>query len=143
MQQTVGKQILGGALAVLTAVSAAGQETAMPVDAIPAEKVQKIRFVEDDAQNYMVSKLYELKHQQANDLVPFILGAIKRYAENGSADRINYAAGGKQFVSVSCPEPLMPYIDDMIAKLDRPGARGPDGSGIDGTGIVRSVYTPV
>ncbi|WP_176011693.1 hypothetical protein [Victivallis sp. Marseille-Q1083] len=143
MQQTVGKQILGGALAVLAAVSAAGQETAMPVDAIPAEKVQKIRFVEDDAQNYMVSKLYELKHQQANDLVPFILGAIKRYAENGSADRINYAAGGKQFVSVSCPEPLMPYIDDMIAKLDRPGARGPDGSGIDGTGIVRSVYTPV
>ncbi len=104
-------------------------------------KVQRIRFVEDDAQNFMVSKIYELKHQKANDIVPFILGAIKRYANNGSADRINYAAGNKQFVAVSCPVPLMPYIDDMIAKLDR-DVKGKDGSGIDGTGIVRNIYTP-
>ncbi len=103
--------------------------------------VQRIRFVEDDAQNYMVSKVYELKHQKANDIVPFILGSIKRYAKNGSADRINYSAGNKQFVAVSCPVPLMPYIDDMIAKLDR-DVKGKDGSGIDGTGIIRSVYTP-
>ncbi len=103
--------------------------------------VQRIRFVEDDAQNYMVSKVYELKHQKANDIVPFILGSIKRYANNGSADRINYSAGNKQFVAVSCPVPLMPYIDDMIAKLDR-DVKGKDGSGIDGTGIIRSVYTP-
>ncbi len=115
-----------------------------PVAAIAAEtNVQKIRFVEDDAQNYMVSKIYELKNQKANDIVPFVLGAVKRYAKNGSADRINYAAGNQQLVAVSCPVPLMPYIDDMIAKLDRPGTKGPDGSGIDGTGIVRSVYTPV
>ena len=125
---------------MLPAAVVAGQLPA-DIDA-PREKVQRIRFVEDDAQNYMVSKIYELRHQKANDLVPFILGAIKRYAANGSADRINYAAAGKQYVAVSCPAPLMPYIDDMIAKLDRPGARGPDGSGIDGTGIVRSVYKP-
>lgn len=104
-------------------------------------KVQRIRFVEDDAQNFMVSKIYELKHQKANDIVPFILGAIRRYANNGSADRINYPAGNKQFVAVSCPIPLMPYIDDMIAKLDR-DVTGKDGSGIDGTGITRSVYVP-
>ncbi len=108
-----------------------------------AAKTQKIRFVEDDAQNYMVSKIYELKHQKANDLVPFILGAVKRYARNSSADRINYSAAQRQLIAVSCPAPLMPYIDDMIAKLDRPGAKGPDGSGLDGTGIVRSVYIPV
>ena len=107
------------------------------------QKTQKVRFVEDDAQNYMVSKIYELKHQKANDIVPFIIGSIKRYALNGSADRINYSAGNKQLIAVSCPVPLMPYIDNMIAKLDHPGAKGPDGSGIDGTGIIRSVYTPV
>lgn len=106
------------------------------------KNIQKIRFVEDDAQNYMVSKIYELKHQKANDIVPFILGSIKRYAKNGTADRINYAAGNKQFVAVSCPVPLMPYIDDMIAKLDRESPLGDTGSVIEGTGIIRSVYTP-
>ncbi len=125
---------------MVPSVAIAGQ---LPSDIeVPPEKVQRIRFVEDDAQNYMVSKIYELHHQKANDLVPFILGAIRRYAANGSADRINYAAAGRQYVAVSCPAPLMPYIDDMIAKLDRPGLKGPDGSGIDGTGIVRSVYVP-
>ena len=129
-------------LAAASAIPAFGQDTLIAGREIPKNKVQKIRFVEDDAQNYMVSKIYELKHQKANDIVPFILGAIKRYANNGSADRINYSAGHKQFVAVSCPVPLMPYIDDMIAKLDRPGKKGPDGSGIEGTGIIRSVYTP-
>ncbi|MDD3153983.1 MAG: hypothetical protein PHS41_03890 [Victivallaceae bacterium] len=128
-----------GALFTVAEVSVLAQGTLEPVDT-QSGKVQKIRFVEDDAQNYMVSKIYELKHQKANDLVPFLLGAIKRYAKNGSADRINYKAGNKQFVAVSCPVPLMPYLDDMISKLDHPGAKGPDGSGIDGTGIVRNVY---
>lgn len=108
----------------------------------PEPTVQKIRFVEDDAQNRMASKIYVLKHQKANDLVPFLLGAIKRYAKNGSADRINYKAGKQQLIAVNCPAPLLPYIDDMIAKLDHPCAAGPDGSGIDGTGIVRNVYLP-
>ena len=128
-------------LPVVASALAFGAGTLEPTDT-QIGNVQKIRFVEDDAQNYMVSKIYELKHQKANDLVPFLLGAIKRYAKNGSADRINYKAGGKQLVAVSCPSPLMPYIDDMVAKLDRPVAKGKDGSGIDGTGIVRSVYKP-
>ncbi|MDD3886088.1 MAG: hypothetical protein PHI35_04395 [Victivallaceae bacterium] len=129
------------AMLAAAAVSGFGQGTLEPINT-ELGKVQKIRFVEDDAQNYMVSKIYQLQHQKANDLVPFLLGAIKRYAKNGSADRINYKAGDKQFVAVSCPAPLMPYIDDMIAKLDRAGVKGSDGSGIDGTGIIRSVYTP-
>ena len=108
------------------------------------EKVRKIRFVEDDAQNTFVSKIYELKNRKANDVVPFVLGAVKRYAANSSADRINYSAGKKQLVTVSCPLPLIPYIDDMMEKLDRPcSVTGPDGSAIAGTGIVRSVYSPV
>ena len=30
----------------------------------PDDKVQKIRFVEDDGQNYMTSKIYTLQHQK-------------------------------------------------------------------------------
>lgn len=130
-------------LALIAGLPAFGQNNPPTQKAGEGETVQRIRFVEDDAQNYMTSKIYELKHQKANDLVPFVLGAIKRYANNGSADRINYKAGGKQLISVTCPVPLMPYIDDMIAKLDRPGEKGPYGSGIEGTGIVRNVYSPV
>ncbi|MEG1979993.1 MAG: hypothetical protein RR060_04670, partial [Victivallaceae bacterium] len=136
------KRILFSVLASTVTMPIYGAEKTTNATA-DTQKIQKVRFVEDDAQNYMVSKIFELKHQKANDIVPFILGSIKRYANNGSADRINYSAGNKQFIAVSCPVPLMPYIDDMIAKLDRPGAKGPDGSGIDGTGIIRSVYTPV
>ena len=131
------------ALAVCALPALAGQESVQPGMPAGNGKVQKIRFVEDDAQNCMVSKIYELKHQKANDLVPFVLGAVKRCAKNSTADRINYSAGNKQLIAVSCPAFLMPYIDDMIARLDRPGKKGPDGSGIDGTGIVRNVYTPV
>lgn len=124
-------------------ISASGAEQRAGSDGNAVETIQKIRFVEDDAQNYMTSKIYELKYQKANDIVPFVLGAVKRYSRNGAADRINYSAGRKQMVVVSCPEPLVPYIDDMIAKLDRPSVPGPDGSGIAGTGITRNVYYPV
>ncbi len=120
---------------------------AVPFQAVGAEakdpkKVQKIRLLEDDAQNYMVSKIYELKHQKANDLVPFVLGAIRRYAQNGTADRINYSAASRQLLAVSCPVDFMPYVDDMIAKLDRPSPADKNGSGIESTGISRNVYFP-
>ena len=102
----------------------------------PEDKIQKVRFIEDDAQNYMTSKIYTLKHQKANDVVPFVLGAVKRYAKNSTADRINYSAGKQQLVAVTCPVQLIPYIDELIAKLDRPGTV------IAGTGITRNVYIP-
>ncbi|MGE4565834.1 MAG: hypothetical protein AB7F32_13250, partial [Victivallaceae bacterium] len=129
-------------LTAATMASAAVAESLLPPPPGELDKTRRIRFVEDDAQNYMVSKIYELKYQKANDIVPFILGSIRRYANNGSADRINYTAGNKQLVSVSCPIPLMPYIDDMIAKLDRPGKAGGGSGGIEGTGITRSVFVP-
>ena len=40
------------------------------------KSVRKLHFIQDDAQDYMVSKLYELKYAQANDLVPFVQGMI-------------------------------------------------------------------
>ena len=133
---------LGGACGLLCAMDAAAFDPASETKEPAPDKVQKIRFKEDDAQNYMVSKVYDLKHLKANDLVPFVLGAVKRYASNSTVDRINYTSA-KQMIVVTTGVRMMPYVDDMIAKLDRPSAkRGPFGSLLDGTGIQRYVYTP-
>ena len=37
-----------------------------------------LRFVQDDAQDYMVSKIYRLKYIQANDITPFVMGIVMR-----------------------------------------------------------------
>ncbi|MBR2032481.1 MAG: hypothetical protein IKA04_09775, partial [Alistipes sp.] len=72
------------AIVLLAAIAAVPQLSwGNPTD----DKVQKIRFVEDDGQNYMTSKIYTLQHQKANDVVPFVLGAVKRYAKNSTVDR--------------------------------------------------------
>ena len=133
---------LGGTIGLLAVVEAPAFDPLSETRSMPQDKIQKIRFKEDDAQNYMVSKVYELKHLKANDLVPFVLGAVKRYSSNSTADRINYTSE-KQWIAVTTGVRMMPYVDDMIAKLDRPSAkRGPYGSLLDGTGIRRYVYTP-
>lgn len=133
---------LGGTIGMLASVEAPAFDPVSETRSTPQDKIQKIRFREDDDQNYMVSKVYELKHLKANDLVPFVLGAVKRYSSNSTADRINYTSE-KQWIAVTTGIRMMPYVDDMIAKLDRPSAkRGPYGSLLDGTGIQRYVYTP-
>ena len=126
-------------IALLTAVPAPARETPTPGD---DAKIRRIRFKEDDAQNEMTSKIYTLKHLKANDLVPFLLGAVKRYARNSAVDRINYSAGKQQLVAVTCPVGMMPYVDRLVATLDRDGLRDANGSPIDGTGILRYVYEP-
>ena len=91
---------LGGACGLLCAMDAAAFDPASETKEPAPDKVQKIRFKEDDAQNYMVSKVYDLKHLKANDLVPFVLGAVKRYASNSTVDRINYTSA-KQMIVVT------------------------------------------
>lgn len=113
-----------------------------PTETSDNDRVQKIRFIEDDAQNYMSSKIYELKHVRANDITPFILGAVKRYANNSNVERINYKAAKRQMISVTCPAPLIPYIDSMVATLDYPSILDSYGSAFQGTGIERMVYYP-
>ena len=107
-----------------------------------AEKVKKIRFKQDDAQPYMVTKIYELKHMRADDLVPWVLGAVKRYDIQSSVERLNYKPRKEFFLVVTTPPEMMPYIDDMIQKFDRPGIRDTEGSLIEGTGIFRYAYKP-
>ncbi len=111
--------------------------------AAPAEKnVRTIRLIQDDAQDYMVSKIYRLKYLKANDVTPFLLGVVKRYNRQSTVNRINYKAANEQLLTVSCPVRMMPYVDELLAKLDRPAGlagRAP-GDPIRGTGITRTVY---
>ena len=108
------------------------------------KSVRQLRFVQDDAQDYMVSKIYELKYVQANDVTPFLLGMVMRYNTNSSVGNIECGPGTRQLLTVTCPVELMPYVDDFIAKIDRNitiDGKVP-GDVIRGTGITREVYQP-
>ncbi len=108
-----------------------------------AGKTRNITFIEDDAQSYMVSKIYELKYARAVDLTPFVLGAVKRYSPNSRVSRLKYKFGKKFFLVVTTAREMMPFVDDMVAKLDRPDIkRDKWGSIIEGTGISRFSYSP-
>ena len=108
-----------------------------------AQKVKKLEFLQDDAQDTFVSKLYTLQNVKAVDATPFVQGAVKRYNVNSTVEALNYTEGKKQFLLVSTPPAFLPYVDDIIKNLDRPGGE-PDkaGSVIDGTGISRFAYLP-
>ena len=106
--------------------------------------VQKLRFIQDDAQDRMVSKVYQLKYVQSNDVTPFLLGIVKRYNMNSSVNCIEYGADNTQLLTVTCPVKMMPYVDDFIRKIDRDikvDGRTP-ADVIRGTGITRAVYRP-
>jgi len=107
-----------------------------------AQKERTITFNEDRAQHYMTTKVYELKYVNAHDVMPFILGAMKRFDEQASIKSLDYPQGKKQFVVVSCGSQMFPYIDEMIAKLDHPtkGKVDKTGSIVDGDGIYRYNY---
>ncbi len=108
-----------------------------------AEKVKQLLFLQDDAQLNMVSKVYELKHVMAADLTPWVLGAVKRYSEDSRVGRLNYKAGGQQFLVVSCPSAMMKYIDQIVETLDYPcDVKDNRGSVIAGTGVYRFAYLP-
>ena len=102
--------------------------------AIP-KGTRQITIVEDRSQNYMISKVYELKHVQGCDIRPWVATAVTRADLGSNVQRLNYKAGGKQFLVVNMPSWIVDDIDDMIAKIDRPGA-------ILGTGITHYAYQP-
>ena len=122
----------------------------LPLLPLCAEQVsesgtRRLRFVQDDAQDYMVSKLYRLKYVQANDITPFVMGIVMRYNMNSSVGCIEYGANNEQMLTVTCPVKMMPYVDDFIAKADRDvkiDGKTP-GDVVRGTGITRAVYRPL
>ena len=103
-------QIKTGAfcLMLMAAVALAAEE----------QETRTLRLVQDDAQDRMVSKIYTLKYTQSNDILPFLLGAIKRYNINSSANCIEYGNNNQQFLTVTCPVKMMPDVDDFIRKAD-------------------------
>lgn len=105
--------------------------------------VQKVHLIQDDAQDYMVSKIYKLKYVQANDLVPFVMGMVMRYNINSSVSTV-CGGNNEQLLTVTCPMEMMPYVDDFVQKADRSikiAGKQP-GDIIRGTGITRAVYQP-
>lgn len=106
---------------------------------------QTLRLVQDDAQDYMVSKIFTLKYIQSNDILPFVNGIIKRYNMNSSVSCFSYVYGSvqQQILSVTAPEKIMECVTAFLKMADRnvPGV-GPNGDPIGGTGITRGVYRP-
>ncbi|MBR4664702.1 MAG: hypothetical protein IKO93_12585 [Lentisphaeria bacterium] len=106
------------------------------------EKVRTIKLLQDDGQIRIVSKIYELKHLKATDVRPFVEAAVKRYSASSNVERVHYPQGNRQMIIVSTGEDFIPYVDDLVAGLDKPGKPGKSGSIIEGTGITRITYIP-
>ena len=105
------------------------------------EKVQKITFIEDDAQKNMASKIYTLKHTKSADIAPFIRSAAVRYCEESNVSTVEDTANNRQMLIVSTGEDMIEHIDKLITKLDRPAKVEKD-SNITGDGIAYGVYQP-
>lgn len=130
---------------IITAVLLAAGFAGIPLlqGAVPQDgNVRTIRLLQDDGQVRIVSKLYELKHLKATDLRPFIEAAVKRYSRASQVERVNYPEGKRQAIIVSTGEDFIPYVDELIAGLDKPGKADQNGSLIEGTGITRITYVP-
>jgi len=67
--------------------------SAVLFSAVAEEGVRQIRFIQDDAQDYMVSKIFSLKYAQANDVMPFLMGIVMRYNMNSSVSCIELSTG--------------------------------------------------
>ena len=113
--------------------------TALPAAA--GTKVQKITFIEDDAQKNMASKIYSLKYTKAADVAPFVRSAVVRYCRESHVSTVNDKANKRQLLIVSTGINMIPYVDKIVAALDR-NAKFDKYSNITGNGIAVGVYQP-
>ena len=98
---------------------------------------------QNDAQVQFESKVYELKNASAEDILPFVNSAILRYDSNSTVRRVTTSKGKGQAILVSTGKEFMPYVDKIVATLDRKVAKkSADGSTITGTGLTRISYAP-
>ena len=105
------------------------------------EKVQRITFIEDDAQKNMASKIYVLRHTKAADVAPFIRSAVVRYCEESNVSTVEDSERNRQMLIVSTGEDMIEHVDKLVAALDRP-AKFANASNITGDGIAYGVYQP-
>ena len=104
--------------------------------------VRTIHLRQDDAQVRFESKLYELKHITAEELLPFVNSAIQRYNRNSTIRRVTSSEPGKGAILVSTGRDFLPLVDEIIEALDRPGKVKDKDSSIAGTGLARVAYSP-
>ena len=104
--------------------------------------VRTIRLRQDDAQVRYVSKVYELKNVTSEALLPFVNSAVLRYSRNSSVRCVTGDKDNRRnALLVSTGEEFMPYVDAIVAALDRAGSDGKD-TAIRGTGVANVAYTP-
>ena len=102
-----------------------------------------IRLRMDDAQTRFASKVYELQNASAEDIAPFITSAVLRYDRNSTIRNVSSSKSSKQAILVSTGREFIPYVDKIVATLDRKVAKkSKDGSTISGTGLTRIAYSP-
>ena len=130
------------ALALAAGIAGTGLLYGAPPQEKEEKDIRTIRLLQDDGQIRIVSKVYELKHLKATDVRPFVEAAVKRYSRSSNVERVNYPEAKRQMIIVSTGEDFIPYVDDLIAGLDKPGKPGKSGSLIEGTGITRITYIP-
>ena len=123
------------------AILATASAISLPFAVNAEEKVQKITFIEDDAQKNMASKIYTLKHTKAADVAPFIRSAVVRYCEESNVSTVEDTERNRQMIIVSTGEDMIEHVDKLIAALDRP-AKVAKASNITGDGIAYGVYQP-
>ena len=110
--------------------------------AADSDSVRTIHLRQDDAQVRYVSKIYQLKHANAEEILPFVNSAVKRYSRNSTVRRITTGKDAKSTaLLVSTGINFITYVDDIVAALDRPGKQK-NSSAITGTGVTRIGYTP-
>lgn len=107
-----------------------------------SEAERSIHLKMDDAQVHFGSRIYELQHVTSESILPFVNSAILRYNRNSTIRRITASApGAKDAILVSTGQDFLPYVDEIVKALDRPG-NGGKGTSIEGTGLARVAYAP-
>ena len=111
--------------------------------AAESDSIRTIRLRQDDAQVRFESKVYELKNAGASEILAFVRSAVLRYDVNSTVRIVTSQNGKTNALLVSTGKEFMPYVDKIIATLDRKPATGSkDGATIAGTGLTRVSYTP-
>ena len=77
-------------------------------------KSRTIRLLQDDAQVRFESKIYELSKASAQEILPFVLSAVKRYHVNSAVSIITDGTK-RQAILVSTGREFLPYVDAVVA----------------------------
>lgn len=108
-----------------------------------AQKNRTVTIIHDNAQTNMTTKVYNLKNSLANDIYPFIDAAVRRNNPNSRCDRISFSDNSKQMLVVTMDPMMIPYVDDLVKKLDHKAPHDEDGSTVKNAGVYDYIYRPI